>query len=88
MAELIDREAFLKRFTSEYRCKFTFGEAKILNVMFEELKKEPTTTESEIRAMAIDDFFDELQKYEDDDWLKLKMSSVYEIAEELKEREL
>ena len=42
-------------------------------------------TEAEIRAKAIDEFFDELQKYEDDDWLKLKMSSIYEIAEQLKE---
>lgn len=33
---------------------------------------------------AIDDFFDELQNYEDDNWLKLKMSSIYEIAEQLK----
>lgn len=85
MAELIDREAFLKRFTSEYRCKFTFGEAKILNVMFEELKKEPTTTEAQIRNKAINEFFDELQKYEKDDWLKLKMLSIYHIAEQLKE---
>lgn len=34
---------------------------------------------------AVDDFFNELQKYEEaDDWLRLKMSSVYEIAEQLK----
>lgn len=34
---------------------------------------------------AIDDFFKELEKYEDKDgWLRLKMSSIYEIAEELK----
>lgn len=33
---------------------------------------------------AIDDFVDELQRYEDDDWLRLKMSSIYEIAEQLK----
>lgn len=66
MAELIDREAFLKRFTSEYRCKFTFGEAKILNVMFEELKKEATTTEAEIRekekAEVIDEFAEKLKE--------------------------
>ena len=47
----------------------------------------PTTTESEIRAKAINEFFDELQKYEEDDWLKLKMLSIYHIAEQLKERE-
>ena len=42
--------------------------------------------EKEIRAKAIDDFFQELQKYEEDDmWLRLKMSSIYEIAEQLKE---
>ena len=36
-------------------------------------------------ARAIDDFFEELQKYEDDDmWLRLKMSSIYEIAEEMR----
>lgn len=40
---------------------------------------------TEIRNKAIDDFFDELQRYEDDDWLKLKMSSIYQIAEQLKE---
>lgn len=35
---------------------------------------------------AIDDFFDELQNYEDsDNWLRLKMSSIYQIAEQLKE---
>ena len=45
----------------------------------------PTTTEAEIRNKAIDDFFDELQKYEKDDWLKLKMLSIYHIAEQLKE---
>ena len=40
----------------------------------------------EIRAKAIDEFFQELQKYEEDDmWLRLKMSSIYEIAEQLKE---
>lgn len=34
---------------------------------------------------AIDDFFYALQKYEEvDDWLRLKMSSIYEIAEQLK----
>ena len=39
----------------------------------------------EIRAKAIDEFFEELQKYEEDDmWLRLKMSSVYKIAEQLK----
>lgn len=36
------------------------------------------------RSKAIDDFFDELQSYEEDDWLKLKMSSIYEIAEQIK----
>lgn len=37
------------------------------------------------RNKAIDDFFNELQKYEEtDDWLRLKMSSIYEIAEQLK----
>ena len=40
-----------------------------------------------IRAKAINEFFDELQKYEEDDWLKLKMLSIYHIAEQLKERE-
>jgi len=35
---------------------------------------------------AIEDFFDELQNYEDsDNWLRLKMSSIYQIAEQLKE---
>lgn len=34
---------------------------------------------------AIDNFFEELEKYEEkDEWLRLKMSSIYEIAEELK----
>ena len=40
-----------------------------------------------IRSKAIDDFFEELQKYEDNDmWLRLKISSIYEIAEQLKVR--
>lgn len=31
-------------------------------------------------------FFEELQKYEESDgWLRLKMSSIYEIAEQMKE---
>ena len=39
----------------------------------------------EIRNQAIDEFFEQLQKYEDDDmWLRLKMSSIYEIAEQMK----
>ena len=39
----------------------------------------------EIRNQAIDEFFEQLQKYEDDDmWLRLKMSSIYEIAERMK----
>ena len=39
----------------------------------------------EIRNQAIDEFFEHLQKYEDDDmWLRLKMSSIYEIAERMK----
>lgn len=38
------------------------------------------------RNKAIDDFFNELQKYEEaDDWLRLKMTSIYEIAQQLKE---
>lgn len=40
--------------------------------------------EAEIRNKAIDEFFDELKRYEADDWLRLKMSSVYEIAEQMK----
>lgn len=41
-----------------------------------------------IRNDAIYDFFKELQKYEDDDgWLRLKMSTIYEIAEQIKEGE-
>lgn len=40
---------------------------------------------SEIKNEAIDNFFKELEKYEEKDgWLHLKMSSIYEIAEELK----
>lgn len=36
-------------------------------------------------AKALDEFFEELQKYEEDDmWLRLKMSSIYEIAEQMK----
>lgn len=47
--------------------------------------KEVELSEKEIRAKAIDDFFEELQKYEEDDmWLRLKMSSIYEIAEQVK----
>ena len=35
--------------------------------------------------MAINNFFDNLQEYEtEDNWLRLKMSSIYEIAEQLK----
>lgn len=41
---------------------------------------------------AIDDFFDELEKYEEtykeEDWLKLKMCSIYYIAEQLKAGEI
>lgn len=38
---------------------------------------------------AIDDFFYELQKYEEaDDWLRLKMSSIYKIAQQLKEGDI
>jgi len=38
-----------------------------------------------IRNKAIDDFFNELQKYEEtDEWVRLKISSIYEIAEQLK----
>ena len=34
---------------------------------------------------AIDNFFDKLQEYEaEDNWLRLKMSSVYAITEELR----
>lgn len=41
--------------------------------------------EKEIRAKVINEFFEELQKYQDDDmWLRLKMSSIYEIAEQMK----
>jgi hypothetical protein len=47
--------------------------------------KEVVLSEQEIRAKAIDEFFEELQEYEEDDmWLRLKMSSVYAIAEQLK----
>ena len=55
--------------------------------MYDSVSKMLEDFEAEIRAKAIDEFFDELQKYEYDDWLKLKMSSIYEIAEQLKERE-
>ena len=47
--------------------------------------EELNQSQKEIRNKAIDDFFNELQKYEEtDDWLRLKMSSIYEIAEQLK----
>lgn len=79
MAELIDRNSLLanlNKFAPEH-----------FNALVNDLiKKEPVaTTEAEIRNKAIDDFFDELQKYEKDDWLKLKMLSIYHIAEQLKE---
>lgn len=39
----------------------------------------------EIYGKAIDDFFDKLEKYEESDsWIRLKMSSIYYISEELK----
>ena len=39
----------------------------------------------EIYGKAIDDFFDVLDKYaENDSWVRLKMSSIYYISEELK----
>lgn len=49
--------------------------------------KEVDTSEydKKIYNKAIDDFFQELEKYEyKDGWLRLKMSSIYQIAEELK----
>lgn len=55
-----------------------------LNELWDKMINDTPKTEAEIRAKAIDEFFDELQKYEEDDWLKLKMSSIYEIAEYLK----
>ena len=42
--------------------------------------------EQEIRNNIIDEFFEELQKYQDDDmWLRLKMSSIYQIADNMKQ---
>ena len=47
--------------------------------------KELETCIEECYNEAIDNFFKELEKFEDKDgWLHLKMSSIYEIAEELK----
>lgn len=39
----------------------------------------------EVREKAIDEFFENLEEYMDGDgWLRLKISSIYEIAEQLK----
>lgn len=56
---------------------------KMCNELLEKLEGH----DRELRAKVIDEFFEELQKYEDDDmWLRLKMSSIYEIAEQMKEK--
>lgn len=82
MAELIDKGAVKELPVYEFGVSLLSAEKYVKLSDFEKL---PATTEAEIKAKAIDEFFDELQKYEDDDWLKLKMSSIYEIAEQLKE---
>lgn len=62
----------------------TFDENQLKRIVDEKLEEYELDIQK-IRAKAIDDFFEELQKYEEDDmWLRLKMSSVYEIAEQIK----
>ena len=78
MAELIDKGVALKLFDN---CGLSMSRTFVKN----RISNMPTTTEAEIRNKAIDDFFDELERYENDGWLKLKMSSIYEIADQLKE---
>ena len=90
MAELIDKNELEKRMTEDW-----FLEILVTQYSKNSVKKDienaienlPTTTEAEIRNKAINEFFDELQKYEKDDWLKLKMLSIYHIAEQLKKGE-
>lgn len=91
MAELIDKGALLETVKQEkqtlqgniYRAAVCMVEDKI--------KRMPTTTESEIRAKAIDEFAEALYnkstslKYiESDDYGMLHFEEVYEIAEQLK----
>lgn len=96
MAELIVKDALIRELESvsftEDAKKMKVGSDAEMDGFFKGYVEGmlyfiPTTTESEIRAKAINEFFDELQKYEEDDWLKLKMLSIYHIAEQLKERE-
>ena len=91
MAELIDKKnLFNNLFVRNGKvCPNSDIDNFPTTIDVKEVKKaileQPTTTEAEIRNKAINEFFDELQKYEKDDWLKLKMLSIYHIAEQLKE---
>lgn len=86
MAELIDKDMLVEALAiSRHHHASSSRENELLYRAENIVREQPTVTEAEIRAKAIDEFFEELQKYEDDDmWLRLKMSSIYEIAEQLK----
>lgn len=79
-------------------CKKCAEEHEQLAEWLEELKDRRETNFNYVQLMdcryrdgykkAIDNFFEELEKYEErDGWLRLKMSSIYQIAECLKECE-
>lgn len=63
-----------------------WGDGLVTDVTLEiEVPKMKEYYEHGIRNKAIDEFSEELRKYEDDDmWLRLKNSSIYEIAEQVK----
>ena len=80
MSELIGRPVFThelasKEMQDELKSK---SKADFISLCSE------SKSEAEIRNKAIDDFFEELKSYEVDGWLKLKMSSIYKIAEQMK----
>lgn len=88
MAELIDKGALYDAMTEEYLKHYAGDVANSFTIAMQMVQNQPTVTESEIRAMAIDEFAEKLKeaffvldKY---DGHKIKIEIDY-VAEQLKE---
>ena len=105
MAELIDKGATLVDMNAlleeledyiEYDTFDQYKEEPLINMSFETLEdvitSQPTTTEAEIRAKAIDEFVKEIKDWQEDihdneydaDKFDFAFERIYEIAEQLK----
>ena len=96
MAELIDKGALYDAMTEEYKKHYAgTGKGYDFTIAMQMVQNQPTTTEAEIRAKAIDEFAEKIRDWQKEVYtndryageLDFLFKHIYEIAEQLKERE-